>query len=273
MILLYCRFYYRVKDIALPKTFEFCRAWFCEFQNKLPVRLSFAGQQLNCPIYQRHPSALPDLAKTSDVSELRSGVFARMLAHSTVIFANSTFERQTSRSIFSFYYRKFYCKVLIMPRKSPVESVDLDISIHPVRTVHQIVSLHCKVLWSPNDFETFAGRIKFRLSEPLRLGMEDCSDCCEIIQPICLHEDYMDLTLHPVNLTFSSLSLKKRVGVSRCDVFNCRRLFIIFTSIEPAEQQFRTSAGPPKHFIVKLPRPIYRSDEDNNVKLKWDFRV
>ena len=36
MILLYYRFYYRVKDIALPKTFEFCRARFCEFQNKLP---------------------------------------------------------------------------------------------------------------------------------------------------------------------------------------------------------------------------------------------
>ena len=160
-----------------------------------------------------------------------------------------------------------------MPLKNPVESVDLDITIHPVHAVHQIISLHCKVFWTLTDYETYAGRIKFCLSEPLRMGMEDCSDCCEIVQPICLHEDYMDLTLHPVNLNFSSFGLKNRIGMSRCNVFNCRRLFMIFTSIEPAEQQFKTSAGPLKHLIVKLPRLVYGSNEDIDVKLKWDFGV
>ena len=213
------------------------------------------------------------------MSKLHSGIFTLILVHSTGIFSCSTFETSKrhffifKKHLFPLSAKIFFWNQSTMPRRSPVEFVDLDISIHPVYAIQQIVSLHCKVLWSPTDYETFAGRIKFRLSEPLRLGMEDCSDCCEVVQPICLHEDYMDLTLHPVNLDFSSFGLKRRIGMSRCDVFNCRRLFIIFTSIEPAEQQFKSSARPPKHFIVKLPRPVYGSNEDIDVKLKWDFRV
>ena len=162
-----------------------------------------------------------------------------------------------------------------MSRKAPLKSIDLRLKLHPAPTIHQTISLRCDVFWTQTAFETYAGRIKFRLLEPLRAGMQDCSDCCDIIHPLCLHEDFINLSapLHPLGLDFSSNGLRDRVIMTRCEIVNCRRLYMVFASIESADSQIQSSNGPPKHFVIKVPRLIYGRKEDIGVKLKWDFSL